>query len=159
MIITNFYKLDDCDDNLGHRGAVLPCNLLQNNPLLSWNYVCARARACASAGLMSVLADIRPNNDLGHPLCANLRQGDWLIDFVSNRLLHKEGPLTEVSSATPTGGQQQQLCGLLVQDLDNNACQSCGVCVCLLLCTGGSVVGRHVHLLETHPSLPHPLLL
>ncbi|XP_041659129.1 glycogen debranching enzyme isoform X1 [Cheilinus undulatus] len=47
-------------------------------------------------GLMSVLADIRPNNDLGHPVCANLRQGDWLIDYVSNRLIHKEGPLAQV---------------------------------------------------------------
>ncbi|XP_068196726.1 glycogen debranching enzyme isoform X1 [Antennarius striatus] len=47
-------------------------------------------------GLMSVLANIRPNNDLGHPVCANLRQGDWLIDFVSNRLIHREGPLEQV---------------------------------------------------------------
>ncbi|XP_028282971.1 glycogen debranching enzyme isoform X1 [Parambassis ranga] len=47
-------------------------------------------------GLMSVLADIRPNNDLGHPVCANLRQGDWLIDYVSNRLIHREGPLAQV---------------------------------------------------------------
>lgn len=47
-------------------------------------------------GLMSVLADIRPNNDLGHPLCANLREGDWLIDFVSNRLIQRDGPLGQV---------------------------------------------------------------
>lgn len=49
-----------------------------------------------SAGLISVFANVRPNNDLGHPVCANLRQGDWLIDYVSNRLLHREGPLAQV---------------------------------------------------------------
>lgn len=47
-------------------------------------------------GLISVLADIRPNNDLGHPVCDNLRQGDWLIDFVSNRLVHRGGSLAQV---------------------------------------------------------------
>lgn len=49
-----------------------------------------------STGLISVFANVRPNNDLGHPVCANLRQGDWLIDYVSNRLLHREGPLAQV---------------------------------------------------------------
>lgn len=33
----------------------------------------------SNSGIISLLADIRPNNDLGHPLCANLRQGNWLI--------------------------------------------------------------------------------
>ncbi|XP_053198352.1 glycogen debranching enzyme-like [Scomber japonicus] len=47
-------------------------------------------------GLMSALAEIRPKNELGHPLCHNLRQGNWLMDFISNRLLAKGGALGEV---------------------------------------------------------------
>ncbi|XP_024943750.1 glycogen debranching enzyme [Cephus cinctus] len=42
-------------------------------------------------GVISLLADIRPNNDLGHPLCVNLRQGNWLIDYVWQRLKSDEG--------------------------------------------------------------------
>ncbi|XP_071341644.1 glycogen debranching enzyme-like isoform X2 [Trachinotus anak] len=47
-------------------------------------------------GLMSVMAEIRPKNDLSHPLCDNLRQGDWMMDYVSNRLLAKGGAVGEV---------------------------------------------------------------
>ncbi|KAJ8012292.1 hypothetical protein DPEC_G00067150 [Dallia pectoralis] len=47
-------------------------------------------------GLMSVMADIRSKNDLGHPVCDNLRQGDWMIDYVSNRLVSCTGALKEV---------------------------------------------------------------
>ncbi|XP_028049244.1 LOW QUALITY PROTEIN: glycogen debranching enzyme [Monomorium pharaonis] len=42
-------------------------------------------------GVISLLADIRPNNDLGHPLCANLRQGNWLIDYLWQRLKEDDG--------------------------------------------------------------------
>ncbi|XP_025994344.2 glycogen debranching enzyme isoform X2 [Solenopsis invicta] len=42
-------------------------------------------------GIVSLLADIRPNNDLGHPLCVNLRQGNWLIDYVWQRLKEDDG--------------------------------------------------------------------
>uniref|UniRef100_A0A3P9IX22 Glycogen debranching enzyme n=1 Tax=Oryzias latipes TaxID=8090 RepID=A0A3P9IX22_ORYLA len=47
-------------------------------------------------GLMSVLANIRSSNDLGHPLCANLREGDWLSDYVFKRLINRDGPLSQV---------------------------------------------------------------
>uniref|UniRef100_A0ABD2WG93 Glycogen debranching enzyme n=1 Tax=Trichogramma kaykai TaxID=54128 RepID=A0ABD2WG93_9HYME len=44
-------------------------------------------------GVISVLADIRSNNDLGHPLCNNLRQGNWLIDYTWQRLKEDDGTL------------------------------------------------------------------
>ncbi|MCJ1474632.1 hypothetical protein MMC13_003292 [Lambiella insularis] len=37
-------------------------------------------------GWWSVLRDIIRNNDLGHPLCNHLREGQWSLDYVSGRL-------------------------------------------------------------------------
>ena len=37
---------------------------------------------CGLAGL----AKVRRDNDLGHPLASNLRDGDWLLDFILSRL-------------------------------------------------------------------------
>jgi len=38
-------------------------------------------------GVMSILQHRRAFNDLGHPLCENLRQGNWLMQYTANRLL------------------------------------------------------------------------
>ena len=37
-------------------------------------------------GVMSLLAKIRPINDLGNWLPDNLRAGDWMLDYIINRL-------------------------------------------------------------------------
>jgi glycogen debranching enzyme len=42
-------------------------------------------------GFMSLLCNIRPSNDLGHPMCANLRDGNWMIDYIWQRLKFDEG--------------------------------------------------------------------
>ncbi|XP_047142337.1 glycogen debranching enzyme isoform X1 [Hydra vulgaris] len=41
-------------------------------------------------GIFSLLRKVRLNNDLGHPLCKNLRQGDWLIEYIIRRLNNNE---------------------------------------------------------------------
>ncbi|XP_028161356.1 glycogen debranching enzyme isoform X1 [Ostrinia furnacalis] len=37
-------------------------------------------------GAASLLDAVRPADDLGHPLCANLRAGDWLLEYTWARL-------------------------------------------------------------------------
>ncbi|XP_060552915.1 glycogen debranching enzyme-like isoform X1 [Ruditapes philippinarum] len=42
---------------------------------------------CGLRGVTTVLGQVRSQNDLGHPLCCNLRDGDWLPSYIANRLL------------------------------------------------------------------------
>ncbi|XP_068630910.1 glycogen debranching enzyme isoform X2 [Battus philenor] len=37
-------------------------------------------------GIISLLDIVSPNDDLGHPLCDNLRAGDWLIEYQWKRI-------------------------------------------------------------------------
>lgn len=46
---------------------------------------------CGIQGIMSMLTAVRDNNDLGHPLCDNLRSGDWLAGYTVNRLRLRNG--------------------------------------------------------------------
>ncbi|KAL5016234.1 hypothetical protein ScPMuIL_005823 [Solemya velum] len=49
---------------------------------------------CGLRGVMAMLKEIRLNNDLGHPLCNNLRDGNWLPEYMAARL--KVHPETEI---------------------------------------------------------------
>ncbi|KAF6018830.1 AGL [Bugula neritina] len=37
-------------------------------------------------GIFSVMSRIRSSNDLGHPLCQNIRAGNWLFEYTTSRL-------------------------------------------------------------------------
>ncbi|SPO47047.1 probable 4-alpha-glucanotransferase / amylo-1,6-glucosidase (glycogen-debranching enzyme) [Moesziomyces antarcticus] len=41
---------------------------------------------CGLEGWMAVLRKVIQSNDLGHPLCAHLRDGTWALDYVHQRL-------------------------------------------------------------------------
>lgn len=49
---------------------------------------------CGTQGFVSVLTEIAPNNDLGHPFCNNLRQGDWMIDYIHQRIAKSSNTAT-----------------------------------------------------------------
>jgi len=44
---------------------------------------------CGLSSLMFYWRTIRTHNDLGHPICENLRQGLWLPNYISNRLMNR----------------------------------------------------------------------
>ncbi|KAL9916549.1 glycogen debranching enzyme isoform 1-T3 [Glossina fuscipes fuscipes] len=43
---------------------------------------------CGLQGFISLLTEISPHNDLGHPFCDNLRNGNWMMDYIVDRLSH-----------------------------------------------------------------------
>ncbi len=44
-----------------------------------------------------MLATIQDSNNLGHPMCANLRQGDWTMYYIVDRL-HQRPMLKDIQS-------------------------------------------------------------
>ncbi|OQV14546.1 Glycogen debranching enzyme [Hypsibius exemplaris] len=45
---------------------------------------------CGLQSFQTLLEKIRIHNDLGHPLCENLRAGNWMMDYISGRLRYFE---------------------------------------------------------------------
>lgn len=43
---------------------------------------------CGLQGVESLLRRIQETNDLGHPLCGNLREGNWISDFIVGQVTH-----------------------------------------------------------------------
>jgi glycogen debranching enzyme len=37
-------------------------------------------------GFASVLSVVQEENNLGHPICGNLRDGNWMMEYIVNRL-------------------------------------------------------------------------
>ncbi|CAJ0919676.1 unnamed protein product, partial [Mesorhabditis belari] len=52
---------------------------------------------CGLQGIIPLLKRIRENNDLGHPICQNLRDGTWLADYMVNRLRERSGEFKELA--------------------------------------------------------------
>jgi glycogen debranching enzyme len=49
---------------------------------------------CGLASLMYHWKTIRTHNDLGHPICGNLREGIWLPNYIADRLFKRESTMS-----------------------------------------------------------------
>lgn len=46
---------------------------------------------------MPYLNEIRFHNDIGHPICQNIRDGLWLSDYIHDRLSKRNSALAEIA--------------------------------------------------------------
>ena len=60
---------------------------------------------CGISSIKYLLDDIRSQNDMGHALFNNLRDGDWLMDYIVNRLKNKQDSLHLIATYLSTAFQ------------------------------------------------------
>ncbi|CEM21760.1 unnamed protein product [Vitrella brassicaformis CCMP3155] len=41
---------------------------------------------CGICGVIPILEEVRRTHNLNHPLCVNVREGDWMLDYLAERL-------------------------------------------------------------------------
>ncbi|KAK8807354.1 hypothetical protein WA158_004113 [Blastocystis sp. Blastoise] len=61
-------------------------NYVINDPSHNCTYGVGTLPYAGFCGVLAVLRKILVKNDLGHPLMQNIREGDWLIDYLIERL-------------------------------------------------------------------------
>ena len=64
------------------RSGRCPTAPMALTPFLAW----VRLVYCGLQGWWSVLKDIIKQNDLGHPMCSHLRDGQWALDYIVGRM-------------------------------------------------------------------------
>lgn len=52
---------------------------------------------CGLEGWMHPLRQVAQSNDLGHPVCAHLREGTWAMDYITDRLFKQTDELPRLA--------------------------------------------------------------
>ena len=74
--------------------ALYRCDIEESDEMGSEPYHVPGAGAlvyCGLQGIMAMLRTVRENNNLSHPICDNIREGDWMTSYTANRLKLRAG--------------------------------------------------------------------
>ena len=110
-LVRSFLKLEESND----KGRLLRSRMKQSCSRLSFldlNYALYRCHSeesdemgngvyhvkeagllvyCGLQGIMAMLRTARESNNLSHPICVNIRDGDWMTSYTANRLKLRAG--------------------------------------------------------------------
>ncbi|MCP9263699.1 Glycogen debranching enzyme [Dirofilaria immitis] len=105
FIKTSFIKALEQLTLQNYNMLLFRCNAEDHDDFGSGSYNIPNWKAlnyCGLQGLLPYLNDIRFYNDLGHPICQNLRDGLWLCDYIYHRLNKCNPLLAEIARIIQT---------------------------------------------------------